>query len=267
MGNLTNGIKKLLSNKNTVTVLGVVAAVLILYFGYNYRVRQATNPIDVPYAKVTIEPGTKITSDMVGTMQVPPAMLTDGVIKDVASVVGKYPNVDSIVPEGSLFYSRSVVEKEQLPDNIILDYPKGYTLYNLAVDSRSTYGNSIYPGNYIDIYLRITKKVAENSTNKDDNKLMYAKFIENVKVLAVRDAAGKNVFANTDEEVTPAMIIFALPEDDYILLKKAEELATYNSEIIPVPTAESLEDDPADVKVSSKALKDYINEITVWDGK
>lgn len=266
MNNLTNNIKKFLSNKNTVTILGVVLAVFILYFFYNYRVNQATKPINVPYALVTIEPGTKITSEMVGTMKVPPAMLTDGVIRDVASVVGKYPNVDSVIPEGSLFYSRSVVEKDQLPDSIILDYPKGYTLYNLAVDSRSTYGNSIYPGNYIDIYLKITRKVADGSTNQDDNKIMYAKFIENVKVLAVRDSSGKNVFANTDEEVTPAMIIFALPEEDYVLLKKAEVLATYNSEIVPVPTAESLEDDPADVQVSSKSLKDYINQITVWDG-
>ena len=267
MGNLNNNLKKFLSNKNTVTVLGVVLAVFILYFAYNWRVNQATNPIDVPYAKVTIEPGTKITDDMVGIMKVPPAMLTPTAIRDVASVVGKYPNVDSVIPEGSLFYTRSVVEKEQLPDSIILDYPKGYVLYNLAVDSRGTYGNSIYPGNYIDIYLRITKKTSGDSRSSEDNKIMYSKFIENVKVLAVRDATGKNVFANTDEEVTPAMIIFALPEDDYILLKKAEELATYNSAIIPVPTAESLEDDPADVKISSKALKDYINQITVWDGK
>ena len=35
MGNLNNGLKKFLSNKNTVTVVGVVIAVLVLYIGYN----------------------------------------------------------------------------------------------------------------------------------------------------------------------------------------------------------------------------------------
>ena len=35
MGNLGVGIKKFLSNKNKVTIIGVVAAVCVLYFGYN----------------------------------------------------------------------------------------------------------------------------------------------------------------------------------------------------------------------------------------
>ena len=51
MGNATNGIKKILQNKNTVTVIGVVVAVLVLYIGYNMRVKSAINPITVPYAK------------------------------------------------------------------------------------------------------------------------------------------------------------------------------------------------------------------------
>ena len=34
MGNLTIGIKKFLQNKNTVTVIGVVLAIIILYVAY-----------------------------------------------------------------------------------------------------------------------------------------------------------------------------------------------------------------------------------------
>ena len=71
MGNL----KKALTNKNTVTVLGVILAVLIIYFGYNMRVKNAVNPVPVPYAIKTISPGTQITDDMIGIMEVPPAML------------------------------------------------------------------------------------------------------------------------------------------------------------------------------------------------
>ena len=47
MGN-KNGLLKFLQNKNTVTVIGVVAAVLVLYVGYNIRVKNAINPITVP---------------------------------------------------------------------------------------------------------------------------------------------------------------------------------------------------------------------------
>ena len=61
MGNFSNGIKKFLSNKNTVTVVGAVVAVVVLYIAYSMRVNAAINPISVPYAKEQINPGTQIT--------------------------------------------------------------------------------------------------------------------------------------------------------------------------------------------------------------
>lgn len=195
-------------------------------------------------------------------------MLKGGVITNQGAVIDKYSNADTVIPEGSLFYSRNVVEKEQLPANIILDYPKGYVLYNMPVDSESTYGNSIYPGNYIDIYLKAVNKIADNEAlTADADKIMLGKFIENVKVLAVKDSSGQAVFSNLDEQRTPAMIVFAVPEDYYILLKKASYLRTYDSTLIPVPTNESLKDNPGDLEISSTQLRDWINKVTVWNGE
>ncbi len=265
MGNLGGGIKKFLSNKNTVTVLGVVAAIVVLYVAYNMRVKSAINPINVPYATKEINPGTQITSDMVGTRAVPPSMLEGDVIRTQGDVIDKYSDADTVIPEGSLFYRSVVVEKEQLPDNIILDYPKGYVLYNMSVDTASTYGNSVYPGNYIDIYLKAVNRIAENTQmTADADKIMLGKLMSNIKVLAVKDSSGQPVFSNLDEQRTPAMIVFALPEEYYILLKKAEFLRTYDSTLIPVPTNESLKDEPGDLQISSDQLKDWINRVTVW---
>ena len=268
MGNLGTGFKKFLSNKNTVTVVGVVAAVLILYIAYNMRVQAAVNPISVPYAKEQIEPGVQITEAMVGTREIPPSMLEGDVITNQADVIDKYSNADTLIPQGSLFYTRQVVEKEQLPANIILDYPKGYVLYNMPVDTESTYGNSIYPGNYIDIYLRITRRAVEGQATTDSQGaelMQYGKFLENVQVLAVKDGSGQPVFSNLDEQRTPAMIVFALPEEYYILLKKASYLTLYDSELVPVPTNESLQDEPGDLEMSSESLRDWINSATYWD--
>ena len=268
MGNIGVGIKKFLSNKNTVTVVGVVVAILVLYIAYSMRVQAAVNPISVPYARQQIDPGTQITEDMVGTMEVPPSMLEGDVLTNQADIIDKYSHADTLIPEGSLFYSRQVVEKEQLPANIILNYPKGYVLYNMPVNTESTYGNSIYPGNYIDIYLRITRKEAEGqaATSNDERELMqYGKFLENVQVLAVKDASGQPVFSNLDEQRTPAMLVFALPEEYYILLKKASYLSLYDSELVPVPTNESLQDEPDDLQMSSESLRSWIETVTYWD--
>ena len=124
MNNISVGFKKFFANKNTVTVVGVVLAIIVLYVGYNMRVKNAINPVSVPYALKTINPGTQITEDMIGTMEIPPAMLKGDAITKKSDVVDMYSAIDSVIPEGSIFYGRSVVSKEELPGNIILDYPK-----------------------------------------------------------------------------------------------------------------------------------------------
>ena len=167
--------------------------------------------------------------------------------------------------DGEVVDLRTVVEKEQLPANIILDYPKGHVLYNMSVNTESTYGNSVYPGNYIDIYLKAVNKLADDAeVTADADKIMLGKLMVNVKVLAVKDSSGQPVFSNLDEKRTPAMIVFAVPEESYILLKKAEFLRTYDSTLIPVPTNESLKDEPGDLEIASEQLKDWINKVTIW---
>ena len=64
MGNLTTGFKKFLQNKNTVTVVGVILAIVVLYFAYTMRINSAINPISVPYAAEQIKAGTQITESM-----------------------------------------------------------------------------------------------------------------------------------------------------------------------------------------------------------
>ncbi len=251
------GLKKFLSNKNTVTIICVILGIAVLYFGYEKRIEDQIQPVTVPYAKTRIEAGSLITEDMVGTIEVPPAMLQGNPYTDMNAVVGKYAQADSIIPEGSLFYGRSVVTKDELPDGGILgDYPDGYVLYSLDVDINSTYGNSILPGNYIDIYLK--------ATNSNTNKIMVGKLFKNVRVLAVKDSSGNSVFNNQDEQSTPSQLIFALPEDYWILLTKASYLRSYSTDITPVPTDAGNDGDVDEVSIANEELKDWINSVTVW---
>ncbi len=251
------GLKKFLSNKNTVTIICVILGIAVLYFGYEKRINDQIQPKIVPYAKARIEPGSLITKDMVGTIEVPPAMLQGDPYTDTNAVVGKYAQADSIIPEGSLFYSRSVVEKDELPDGGILgDYPDGYVLYSLDVDITSTYGNAILPGNYIDIYLKAT-----NSTN---NKIMVGKLFKNIKVLAVKDSSGNSVFKKQEGTSTPSQLIFALPYEYWILLTKASYLRSYSTDITPVPTDAGSSDDVDEVSIANEELKNWINSVTVW---
>ena len=134
----------------------------------------------------------------------------------------------------------------------IVNIPSGYTAYNLPVTTKTTYGNSIFPNNYIDIYLKVLDA---------DGKPTVGKLIENVKVLAVKDKNGRHVFENSDEERTPAVIIFALPEDMHLLLREAaylENVKSISAEIIPVPTTESYSAEPGTIRLASSELKSFI---------
>ena len=63
-------LKQILSNKNTVTLIGAILIVLVLYVFYNIKVNQATTPIRVPYAIQTIPGRTKVTKDMIGYLEI-----------------------------------------------------------------------------------------------------------------------------------------------------------------------------------------------------
>ena len=252
MGNLSFKLKKFLQNKNTVTFIGTALILAILYFGYNWRINQAITPVKVPYAKVTIQPRTKITEDMIDYVEVLPSMINSDTIKNIQNVVGKWSNYNTLIPKGSLFYTTTIVTSEELPDSALVGVPAGYVPFNLQVDTNTTYGNSIFPNNYIDIYLKALG---------DNGNPMVGKLIENVKVLAVKDKNGRHVFENSDESRTPAIIIFAVPADIHLLLRNAVELSnvrTVATELIPVPTTESYSSEPGALKLSSTALKAFI---------
>lgn len=257
MNNLVISLKRFIQNKNTMTIIGVLAIVVIIYLGYNWRVGQATNPISMPYAKETLQPKTELTEDMVGIAKVPPALVQNNVIRDQSSVLGKCVSYNTIVPAGSLFFKENIVNCEELPDAVFYDIKDGYTVFNLPVDIESSYGNSIFPGNYINIYFKAVD---------DDGKVIVGKLIENVKVLAVKDRDGKNVFENTDEVRTSATILFAVPEDMHLVLRKASYLGEdYKAELIPVPTSESYKTkEPGAVELTSQYLKEYINAKSVY---
>jgi pilus assembly protein CpaB len=255
MNNFIIAIKRFFKNKNTVTIVGVILIILVLYLGYRYQINKMVSPVsNIPIAAETIQPRTKITSDMIDYIDVAPIVLQSNVYRSSSQVIGKYSGANTIIPAGSLFYYEAVVEEEDLPDAAFVDLEDGDVPYNFPVTTASTYGNSIYPGNYIDIYM---KAYNENGV------LMVGKLIENVKVLAVKDSQGRNVFENSDETRTPAYIIFGLESNLNILLRKASYLSSFSVELFPVPHGVTISASEGETVVSSQTLQDFINANTV----
>ena len=250
MNNLVASAKKFLRNKNIVTIVGVVIILILLYVGYSTQINNAVEPVQIPVATQTIQPRTEITDDMVQIVDMPNVSLRDNVIRSKSQIVGKYSNVNSVIPEGSMFYTDTVIDSEELPDAAFAKVKSGEVVYNFPVDMESTYGNSIFPGNKIDIWMKVG--------DGDQEKIMLGKLIENIEVLAVKDSSGRAVFENTSEERTPSMMIFGLQSNLYTMLKKASYMDSLGVELYPVPHGGEVDSEGATV-VSTQQLVDYID--------
>ena len=246
MGNIFVGIKRFLKNKNTVTIIAVLASIGILYWAYYYRIQEEIKPVSVPYATRTIGPRTLITNDMVSFKKASRSMIRNNVIVSSKSIIGKYSSNKVVIPEGSMFYTSTILDLENLPSSLFEDIPPENTVVYLDVDLNSTYGNSIYPGNAIDIYFR-------------DGKLL-GRFISSIKVLAVVDGSGNNVFETVDNPKQPASLMFSVPDDIYVLIKKA---VTKGYELFPVPRDKYYTQNAKTTAVASAQIEDHINKGTV----
>ena len=252
MESILIGIKRFFQNKNTVTIIAVIASLAILYFAYDYRIKKATEPRSVPYAVSEIGPYTEITADMVQIKKVPGGVINSNVYTSTSSIVGKYVLNNAVIPAGSVFYKDQIVEWEELPNSLAANIGDGNALVSLQVSMESTYGNSIFPGNYIDLYFTVR--------HKDTGKLIVAKFIESIKVLYVIDGSGNNIFETNKTPVAPSYLVFEVPEDMHLLLRYASNLS---GTIFPVPRNAEYSKDPKPTRIVNTTIENYILEQTV----
>ena len=253
-------LTRMVKSKGFVTGLCGVLAVAVLLIGYNIRINNATKPVSLPVAKYTIDPKTKITDDMIEYRDIPKGALNSEYYANKNQIINKYTKINAIIPAGSMFYTELLTEKEELPDSALYDVPEGETLYYLTVNMLTSYTNSILPNNYIDIYM----------STKDNGKALVGKLLQNIKILAVKTSEGKNVFEGGDETRIPYVIIFSLPEEQHLLLRKINAINNYSIanenggfariDITPVPTNVNINNRDNEIvsEVSSQYLSEYV---------
>jgi len=170
---------------------------------------------------------------------------------------GAYSNVNALIPKGStLIKNVNVVDRNKIPSSVLLKIPEGQVPYAFSINYSDTYGNAIMDGMYVNIYMKAIGT---------DGKTMIGKLLKDVKVLAVLDSSGRDVFENTVENRTPSTLIFGVSEELHLLLRKANYLSQYSVDLIPVPVVASVSDEDykGSIEVTSSYLKTFIEERTI----
>ncbi|MBQ4634098.1 MAG: hypothetical protein IJB71_01980 [Bacilli bacterium] len=248
-------------SKELVTIIGVILIVGILYFAYNYTLNKNLEiTANIPVAATRIEAGEKITQEDIKYIDVPASTLrTIGAITDVNAIVNKYVLYDTNIPEGSFFYGSVLSESDESPDSIFRNLEDDEIAVTIDVDLERTYGNSIMPGNKIDIYAR-----ADRINSKGKIEYIIGPLITQAEVLAVKDASGNDVFADHQNKGTPSMFIFGMNSDIASIVFKAKRLESteYNVELFPVVNGK-FEIEEFETLLSENEIKDMIENATV----
>lgn len=253
MNNIMISAKRLISNKNTVTIIGVLIILIILYWGYKSTIDGAVKPVQVPIANKTIPPQTEVTSEDIKWIKVPSVAKQNGVLLRSSDIVGKYTGVNATIPQGSMFYQNVLVNRDQLPGswlsrlktdaNGVPDKP-----YMFNVNMQTTFSNAIQPDTYIDVYMKATDETG---------LIIFGRLMENIQILAVKDGNGEDVFSSVESNKTPSVLYFGVQEEYHLLLRKAAYLQSKGVQLVIVPHG-GANPITGDVEISSEFLRDYI---------
>ena len=245
-------LKRFIGNKNVVTIFGIALCIGILVIGYFIRVNNSVSTTSIPFAKKELTARSIISESDIGNVRISQNYLTTSgnVITSAREVNGKAVAYYSNIPAGSLFYTTSIMNPDELPNASFKDIGEGNTIYNLEVNNDTTYSNSIRAGDYIDLYL-----YADDPFTQEN--IVFGCFIESIRVLGVKDSSGKNIVKNGSDYGSPSELLFAVDDEYYLLLKDAEFLGI---KVIPVlhNGNYTVNATPDSTRVSSDYLKSII---------
>lgn len=244
---------KFLKNKTVVTIFSGLVCVLILVYGYIRRVNKEIRLTPVPVASRDILSREEITQNDIEMKQVAASALTNNIIRYQEQLVGgevkKYVNFNTKIPQGSFFYTNAVVEWSSMPDSAWSEISDENTIVSLPVNNTRTFGGSMYPNDKIDIYYH----------TQEGDLLVYGKLIEGIRILAVKDGSGYHIGQRSASQSDPAALIFSVPEDLHLLLRKALALSGAEN-LVPVPRNVNYTESNVETNISSEYLKALINE-------
>ena len=172
------------------------------------------------------------------------------IITSASQLINYYVTNNTAISKGAMFYSSQVVTKDKLIERDLELIPENYKIYWLSVDNTTTYANSIYPGDKIDLWL----------LTKVNDKYVYEQFISNIEVLSVKDSRGQNVF-DVNSGRTPEVLAFAVPNDMFVYLSKVEFLS--GMKLYPVPINKNNTDKDAKTEITNQDLQTLIDSMSI----
>lgn len=250
MGNVLNSLKKVIANKNNLSILILVIGIFALYMVYDKLIDNRVKYVTVLYAKEDIPSNTQITSEMIGNMNVTANVLktSNGVVQNINSITDSngelyYVNFDSTIPAGSILYKDVLIAPSEKKASKLVAPEKGTRYLYFDVNMATTLGNAIAPGNSIDLYAYISGQ-----------EKMFGKLYENIEVVDVVDSSWSTTAGKKGK--SPSLLVVKVSEEDYNFLNKAKKIS--GIELIPAPNNKPFKEIKTGTTCIEGTIKYYI---------
>jgi Flp pilus assembly protein CpaB len=227
--------------------LGGAAALLALnYLLFQLYIARYLSLQTVWTAARDIPPRTRITEADLIEIRMPEGYVPDHICTEKKEIIGRYTEIQGMIPAGSPFYRSMLFREEDLPDRAAVQLREGQTSFVMNTDVSRL--GSITAGMRADIYVTIGRR--------GENPLSGCLF-RNVRVLSVRDHKGLDL---RDAESTgiPYMIETAVSSADIPLLTLAESAG----EIRMFPTSSSYDTDAEAELVPDSEVTLYLQTLS-----
>jgi len=227
---------KLLKNKFVIGMLCIVLGLLFSFVALPmlYADNQATE-VSAVRMKIPVQAGEQITAEMVEIVSVP-EHLAEGVLRDIASAVGKYANADLYAGDylTAVKLSTARSERNLLPAG----ESKGKTVVSISLPSlASGVSGRLLPGDIVTV-IAIPKGSANQSLGIDPESeeintsgaVIYPEleYIEVCMVVAI-DGTDSVVNARPDEDeanALPVTVSFYVSREQALKLAELEQVGT-----------------------------------------
>ena len=235
--------------RKIVLITTVLAVTLLSWFFLAYAIifAQKIEVQQIPVAKKTLAPRTRITAEDLTMIDVPKTYISANTLTKPEDIVGKYTQIYGFVPQGSPFFSEMLEKAVNLADYPSLLLKQGQVSYSLLSDLAKSAGNSLVAGQKVDLYVTVNLK---------DQPPITDCLVKAVRIIAVKDRSGMDVDRGKGTKI-PYVILIAIDEGLVKYLKAAGKLGSI--ELLAV-NANYAEDQECLLQADSPLLEYLLNE-------
>jgi pilus assembly protein CpaB len=199
-------------------LMGLVTTVL--FFNYMKKFDQVKaadeSVVTVAAAKLAIKANTKITPELLQTIQVPAAQVPPQAVRNSPDAVGKITDMEMVPGEILLTHHLKNQQEEAL--FVSKKVQEGYRAVTVGVNLVQSVSNLIEPGDYVDVVMTLTDKQLDRVVSTTIN--------QNLRVLAI---GRRMVEAKSDTPyVEFSTVTLEVKPEDAVNIVNADERGNIN---------------------------------------